>query len=120
MGHLWDNSTASTDTEHCLNAKDHDALLAYSIWTFEPCKGPVFYPQQTCCSSEVESILTCELTGYTELGNDWQGGYLEIQGHKFCDVFYTRAMIKLNRKDLNKSKMDARSFILLSMRTIRL
>ena len=77
-------------------------------WSLGPCNSVSknIYPGtqyfQKCCTLRNEVTLTCQNDGrsfYTnEYGKDWRGGFLTVQEHRFCDVFYERTRIRLNKK----------------------
>ena len=57
-------------------------------WTFGRCKTLLQYASnQTytmkCCLTKGEHNLTCK----DRYGDGWHGGYLEIQGKKYCENF---------------------------------
>ena len=37
----------------------------------------------------------------SNFGGDWQGAVLEIQQHRFCDLFFTQTRIRLNIQGRN-------------------
>ena len=63
-------------------------------WTYGPCSFDVRDTKENddtaiyvekCCVSEKENTLTCRDSGK----RGWRGEYLEIQGHKYCNDFFT-------------------------------
>ena len=71
-------------------------------WEFGTCKSPagnmqrqrIYY--QKCCIGKENATLKCE--SEYGFGGDFGGGRIEINGHRFCDVFYSTARIRLNIK----------------------
>ena len=51
---------------------------------------------QKCCIGQERATLKCE--SEYGFGGDFGGGRIEIHGHRFCDVFYSSARIRLNLK----------------------
>ena len=83
-------------------------------WRFGACNGPVGDLKwgnayfQKCCEVEETATLKCEsIFGF---GDDFGGGFIEIGGHRFCDVFYTRMRVKLNKKGDTLIVMQLTSF----------
>ena len=75
-------------------------------WKLGSCRSPIgvlgintgkqFF--QKCHLRELDATLVCAYTGWDGSGLkgiDWRGGFLKIEGHKFCDVFFERGRIKL-------------------------
>ena len=59
-------------------------------WTFGKCKSTERYSSRrtytsSCCLNQGEHTLTCK----DHYGDGWHGGYLEIQGKKYCKNFRT-------------------------------
>ena len=59
-----------------------------NTWTFGSCSSSQRYSSrreyiERCCLSSGEQTLTCK-DGY---GDGWHGGYIEIQGEKYCKNF---------------------------------
>ena len=44
-------------------------------------------------------------------GSGWNDGLLEIEGHKFCDVFFNEIMIRLNIKGKSDISSEYEKFI---------
>ena len=68
-------------------------------WSFGSCSSPDELTSrkqylQKCCMVEKEAVLTCE--GSMQWGGGWYDGFLGIETHKFCDVFFNKMMIRLN------------------------
>ena len=58
-------------------------------WTIGNCTNPGSYDEftiyvQRCCLTPGQYTLTCQNTEYPD---GWYGGYIEIQGHRYCDDF---------------------------------
>ena len=58
-------------------------------WTFGPCSNAHKYEDFTqyverCCLLKGQYTLTCINTGRPE---GWKRGFIEIQGHRYCDDF---------------------------------
>ena len=58
-------------------------------WTLEECSNHGSYDDfssysQRCCVAPGQYTLTCENSEYPD---GWYGGYIEIQGHHYCDDF---------------------------------
>ena len=58
---------------------------------------------QKCCVAE-GSTITCQ----DSFGDGWHGGYLEIDGQKYCDIFSSgyKFSVKLNSDDSDGSGGD--------------
>ena len=59
---------------------------------------------QECCIAK-GSTITCK----DSFGDGWHGGYLEIDGQKYCDIFSSgyEFSVKLNSDDSDGSEGDA-------------
>ena len=58
-------------------------------WKLEECSNPESYDEfssyeQRCCMAPGQYTLICQNTEYPD---GWYGGYIEIQGHRYCDDF---------------------------------
>ena len=75
--------------EVCMDIKKvTKAYGSENSWTFGKCKSSQQYAsRQTyttkCCLAKGEHTLTCK----DSYGDGWHGGYLEIQGNKYCKDF---------------------------------
>ena len=59
-------------------------------WTFGSCSSAQTYANQqeyteSCCLNSGEHTLTCK----DSFGDGWHGGFIEIDGTKYCDDFVT-------------------------------
>ena len=78
-----------------------------SEWSLGSCDSiGIKYSKHTkylerCCLQPGEHILTC-INRRNPYG--WDSGYIEIQGHRFCDDFMSHRMIqKINIRSMNKT-----------------
>ena len=60
----------------------------FTSWNFGSCCNVQKYEfndqyTERCCLAPGEYTLTCK----TSYGNGWPGGFMEIQGHRYCDDF---------------------------------
>ena len=84
---LGSNTTPTTTV--CTNVKV--VTKSYGLensWALGPCKSKETYQSnkemtQECCQAPGTYELECK-DGF---GDGWHGGYLEIQGKKYCDDF---------------------------------
>ena len=97
-----------------VNISSHDSSVVPVVerkWNFGSCHSSEGYTRyasqytERCCLAEgQEYVLACQ----TSLPGGWKDGFVEVQGHKYCDDFITsKAMYKIeilgkyvNRKDL--------------------
>ena len=77
-----------------------------SEWSLGSCDSiGIKYSKHTkylerCCLQPGEHILTC-INRRNPYG--WDSGYIEIQGHRFCDDFMSHRMIqKIHIRSMNK------------------
>ena len=85
-------------------------------WKFGSCSGPTQLQRQKqyllkCCMAEKDAILTCQ--GMMQWGSGWNDGLLEIEGHKFCDVFFNEIMIRLNIQGKSITSSEYEKFALI-------
>ena len=73
-------------------------------WTFGSCtsngtyEGNQEYTQECCLSGGKNDNLTMsglELICKTSKGDGWHGGYIEIQGNRYCEDFRTGSEQKM-------------------------
>ena len=99
-----------TGTDGCIAVKtvvkDFGTEMSWSIGgTCENKEGYFENKEYTqkCCVAE-GSTITCQ----DSFGDGWHGGYLEIDGQKYCDIFSSgyKFSVKLNSDDSDGSGGD--------------
>merc|ERR1712038_1407610 len=79
-------------TEVCFDVSMHGIVWIHEAsWSLGPCKGGSNYSPlsrsrnliEKCCLPPGEHVLTCN----DAFGDGWPGGYLDIQGQKYCNNF---------------------------------
>ena len=86
---LCKTNLSSLFSEVCINLKLKTRKWGNEIsWNFGPCSssqvyenGQVYFEQ--CCLPPGEHTLTCE----DSWGDGWHGGWIKIDGTKYCDDF---------------------------------
>ena len=102
---------SATGTDGCISVKtvvkDFGIEMSWNIGGM--CKNDEGYFEskeytQKCCVAE-GSTITCK----DSFGDGWHGGYLEIDGQKYCDIFSSgyEFSVKLNSDDSDGSEGDA-------------
>ena len=86
LGELGSNTTPATV---CTNVKVVTKKYGYeNSWALGTCESKERYQSnkettQECCQAPGTYELECK----DSYGDGWHGGYLEIQGKKYCDDF---------------------------------
>ena len=94
------------DAEVCMEIKKvTKSWGSENSWTFGKCKNPQKYANHktytmNCCLAKGEQTLTCK----DSYGDGWHGGYLEIQGKKYCEDFTTgrKKTVKIEVKGIKQ------------------
>ena len=83
-------------------------------WTFGKCKSSQRYASRrtytmSCCLLKGEHTLTCK----DSYGDGWHGGYLEIEGKKYCKDFTAgrEKTAKVHIKGIKMIQVNKKMFI---------
>ena len=78
-----------TGSENCFNVKTFKKITQRTSWTLGSCSKSRRWDQtwetyvDTCCLDAGSYQLSCDASG----NNGWDGGFIEIQGKRYCENF---------------------------------
>ena len=72
-----------------VTVKTTTTVSGYENWSVGSCENEYVFEDhktvsQTCCLEKGFNLIVCKEAE----GRGWMGGYLEINGQKFCDEFH--------------------------------